>query len=484
MDAVETAATDAPEATATSAPASKGPPHRRILASKILLVLFCVSMVLSVVAIWARNQINDTDRYVRTVGPLASDPDIQLALSDRASTQISALLDEIVAREGLIDRDGFLVAPLVGLLEDYVDQTVRTFIASDQFPVIWEQMNRLAHPAVSEVLTGGGTATVYTEHGQITLDLAPLLTEIINRLSERGIDIVNRIQVDQLDTTFVIFESQGLADAQFYVSVLEGLAFWLPVVALISLGASLVLSVDRRQTIVWGGLGLAAAMAISLMLLAFVRWWTVNHLPPATNRDAATAFFETTGRYLRDAIRVLTLIGLVVAAIAFFVRPGVWVSRERKAAWQSVKSAWHSARARWPGLEKVGAWSNDHRLALAIGLGVICCLLVVALDPLSINWATTILLVAVVGFAVLWLRHARAGAAATAAPGLTPAFAGDGVAMASRVQVTGATRDGAMTGSTSSADDARADLVALAGELPVDDVRILRRLAFALRDSG
>jgi hypothetical protein len=33
-------------------------------------------------------------------------------------------------------------------------------------------------------------------------------------------------------------------------------------------------------------------------------------------------------------------------------------------------------------------------------------------------------------------------------------------------------------------DDARADLVALAGELPADDVRILRRLAVALRDSG
>ena len=110
-----------------------------------MLVMFCLSMVLAVPATWLRNQIKDTDRYVRTVAPLALDPAIGTALSDRVATLISAQLDEIVARDGLIDRN-FLLAPLVSALDDYVNRTVHTFLMSDRFPPIWEQLNRTAHP--------------------------------------------------------------------------------------------------------------------------------------------------------------------------------------------------------------------------------------------------------------------------------------------------------------------------------------------------
>src|SRR4029453_13758779 len=109
-----------PETTATNAPPRPtGPPRWRIVTSRVMLVVFCVAMVLSVPAIWVRNQIDDTDRYVRTVAPLGSDPAIQAALANRVTAQISALLDQVVTSEGLIDRgdrDRFLIPPLIGVL--------------------------------------------------------------------------------------------------------------------------------------------------------------------------------------------------------------------------------------------------------------------------------------------------------------------------------------------------------------------------------
>jgi hypothetical protein len=225
-------------------------------------------------------------------------------------------------------------------------------------------------------------------------------------------------------------------------------------------------------------------MAVFLMLLSFARWWGIGHLPPDVHRDAATAFFETIGRYLREAARLLSLLGLLVAAVAFVTRPGGWVSRERKAAWKSVKDGWRSAKARWPGLEQAGSWSNSHRVSLAIALGVACCLLAIAWDPLSINWVTAILVILAIGIGALMLLHARMGAAATVSPGLVPAFAGDGTSATGRGQVAGATVVRAVPGSSPPSDDVRAELVALAGELSVDDVRILRRVAVALRESG
>jgi hypothetical protein len=40
----------------------------------LLIVVACVLAPLGVVAVWARNQVTNTDRYVATVAPPASDP--------------------------------------------------------------------------------------------------------------------------------------------------------------------------------------------------------------------------------------------------------------------------------------------------------------------------------------------------------------------------------------------------------------------------
>jgi hypothetical protein len=93
------------EVIVTDTQTATDPSRRRNLASKILLVLFCLSTVLSVIAIWTRNQIEDTDRYVRTVAPLADDPAIQAALVNRVTTQFAAVLDEVATRDLLSDRD-------------------------------------------------------------------------------------------------------------------------------------------------------------------------------------------------------------------------------------------------------------------------------------------------------------------------------------------------------------------------------------------
>jgi hypothetical protein len=55
-----------------------------------MLLIGCLSAVLSVPARWVRNQIADTDSYLRTVAPLASDPAIRTALTRRVTTLMSS----------------------------------------------------------------------------------------------------------------------------------------------------------------------------------------------------------------------------------------------------------------------------------------------------------------------------------------------------------------------------------------------------------
>jgi hypothetical protein len=60
-----------------------------------LLVIACVLAPIAGTSIWIKNQVTKTDRYVRTVKPLASDPAIQAAIAAnvtaRDSTQQPAL---------------------------------------------------------------------------------------------------------------------------------------------------------------------------------------------------------------------------------------------------------------------------------------------------------------------------------------------------------------------------------------------------------
>ena len=48
----------------------------RTILAVVLIVVGCVLAPLAGVAVWARNQVTNTDRYVRTVAQLASDPAI------------------------------------------------------------------------------------------------------------------------------------------------------------------------------------------------------------------------------------------------------------------------------------------------------------------------------------------------------------------------------------------------------------------------
>ena len=161
--------------------------HWRNFVRVLLLVTFCLSTLLSVISIWMHNQIADTDRYVTTVAPLASDPDIQNAIADSVSTRLEIWLNEHVStRDLLIDRQQVLAAPLSAALVDYVDKTVREYVASDQFRQQWEQINRAVHPAVSAVLTGGRTEFLVADTGTISLDLAPVVNAVREFPVEEG----------------------------------------------------------------------------------------------------------------------------------------------------------------------------------------------------------------------------------------------------------------------------------------------------------
>jgi hypothetical protein len=73
--------------------AAGGRQRWRTVVATLCIVVACVLAPLSVMAIWTRNQVTNTDRYIATVSPLARDPAIQTAIADQITAQVFTYID-------------------------------------------------------------------------------------------------------------------------------------------------------------------------------------------------------------------------------------------------------------------------------------------------------------------------------------------------------------------------------------------------------
>ena len=71
--------------------------------SALLIVVACALAPLSVVAVWAKSEVTDTERYVSTVAPLATDPAVQQAVSARVTEEVLTYIDIPALTQEAID---------------------------------------------------------------------------------------------------------------------------------------------------------------------------------------------------------------------------------------------------------------------------------------------------------------------------------------------------------------------------------------------
>jgi hypothetical protein len=297
--------------------------------SWVLLVVFCIGLLLSVVTVWARIEVLNTDVFVRTVSPLAEEPSIQNAIANRMTDLLSEQIMGDDATISALDSTPILRGLGMSFLLDFVHRTVLDFVQSPEFPAQWDTAMEFAHGTMIDALTGDREGAVTIEEGQLVLDLMPFLTSVQDRLSAAGLDAVNRIEIDPDRARIVLFESDGLAKAQRLIDNLTTLSIVLPMLTLLALAGCLVLAPGRWGMVVRAGIGATVAMVVLVVLIAIGRRLTIDALGPDANPQAATDLFEIVLRGLRKAARLTAGAGLVVAAIgwtetsAFLRRPDV-----------------------------------------------------------------------------------------------------------------------------------------------------------------
>ncbi|MEU8038182.1 hypothetical protein [Streptosporangium sp. NPDC049078] len=272
----------------------------RTVIGSILIVLGCLLAPFALTAYWAANEIADPDRYIENVAPLAAHPDVRNAITDRVT-------DEVVVR---------LRALGVSVGGEVVRETVKSGVDND-FAVAWVEVNRQTHRRLLAILGHAPNAGMADDG--VGYDLAPVYELVKRRLKAVGVREASRLPsthpVTLLLPTSAVFVIDNSYDRLISLRwVLLGLS-----PALIVTGV--LLPRDRCAALIGAGLGLATSMLALAVVLSVIR----NVYLPASatggmSYSAVAAIFDALTAFLRDGLRVLFTLGLLVAATAFVVK--------------------------------------------------------------------------------------------------------------------------------------------------------------------
>lgn len=364
----------------------------RSVVATLLIVIGCILAPITVVAVWTKNLVTDTDRYVTTVAPLASDPAIQNAVADKITAEIFARLDvqaitnravDALAERGLPPLIATQLQALSGPLSSGVQSFVRTevgkVVASDAFKDAWVTANRAAHQSLVAAMTGQTGEGITVANDTVSINLGPFIDVVKQRLVDRGFDLASRIP--DINPSFTVLQSDLITKAQGSFNLLNAIGNWLPVVVLILLALGVYVAKGHRRALLGAGLGLAGGMVVLAIGIALLRTIYLNALPLGVlNHDAAASFYDTLVRFLRLGLRSVLVFGLVLALAGFLTGRSITAVRARAGLRRGI--GWLRGGAEQAGFRTgpVGAWVYTYKRVLWIAVIAIAALVLVFWD--------------------------------------------------------------------------------------------------------
>lgn len=383
--------------------------HRaRSFWSVVLITVACLLAPLSVVSVWARGEVTDTDRYVATVAPLASDPAVQSAVSARVTTEVlqyinidsltQEAIDTLSSNRDLTPRQvaalTTLARPVKSGIEGFIGDKVTQIIQSDAFATAWTQANAKAHDQLTALLSGDNNGAVSIEGNEVVLNVGDVVAQVKTALVDEGFTVAEKIPA--VDAEIVIFQSDNVASAQRAYSALNTLGFWLPIVAVTLALIGVFVAVNSRRALIGFGIGLTVAMFVTGFAVVLMRAEYFNALPDTVNTAAATSVFDAVTYYLRQALWAGVAAGVVLILAGIMTGPSRFATGVRGLADRGAAAVQHQIASWGAGMDSVRTWVSAQAtgLRIAVSLGAVVVIFIQRYKTVElVLWTTVGLLV-------------------------------------------------------------------------------------------
>jgi hypothetical protein len=359
-----------------SEPAVTARPSRgRAVAAAICIVLAALLTVPAATAFWGQRTLNDSQRYLDTVGPLVESPEVQAAIANTVTTAIQQQVDvEAVLNqvfEGVIsDRPRLqaLVGPMSGAVNGLIESQVRNFIASDTFAEFWTAANTRAQAGLVRLLQGDQSGAISLQGDQVVLDLSQVIAQVKERLVARGLTIVERVPIPDKDRQIVLLDAPQLNQARTIYAFANPVARWLIVVVAALYLAAFLLSRHKPRMTTIIGVVLAANALLVALLLTVGRQLFVNQLAGTVFGPASAIFFDQLLSYLQRGQQVLLWVGVILVLVGWFTLP----TGTGAAARGAISGGLATLGSALPnGLAGAGQWVAANARWLRVAIGVV-----------------------------------------------------------------------------------------------------------------
>jgi hypothetical protein len=295
----------------------------RQLATRVLVVLASLAIVLALVAAYARHAAVNSDQFANRATVALRDDSVRSLIAQK-------LTDEVILKN---KADLIAARPII-------ESVASDVVGGRAFTNLFRKAVRDVHRALFKRDRNTVTLTVADVGAVLAAALAQVRPELARKLSStERVELVER-NIGSLSAT--------LADVAERVQLL---AVLLVVLSLALVAGALLLSRDRRQTVVELGVGAAVAGVLLVVAYAVARQIAVEHVQGPDEQAAARAVWDAFLGDLRTAAWIVAACGVVVAAAAAslvkprpFGRPlrvaADWVATEpRRPAFRVLRGA-------------------------------------------------------------------------------------------------------------------------------------------------
>ncbi len=397
----------------SSAPAAQKRP--RSIASGILLALAVLLTPLALVTNWAAVQVDNTQRFVDTLGPLASNPKIQELVINEVTNRLDETVDFAGTTSSLIDGLGSALSlpptakdalglfsdPLAAGVKGLVREAVGKVVTSDGFQAAWTQTLTITQEQVTKLLKGEESGVLkMAADGTITLNLKPVIAEVKQSLINSGAGFAAAIP--EMDLTIDVGKIPELAVARVVYQIGIGVGTWLPwvVVGLYLLGFAF--AIRRVRAVLITSVFLLISSVLMLVVFSFGRLLAINSVSDEF-APAVGVVWDAVSAYA-----VTVVAGLIALSIISLLASWIFSGDEKSPVRQWFGRTFASLRAR---LDRLGMTMGSagqvlyrFRIAIRVIIIVIAGFLVAAVQPINVGsviWASVIVGLLLLAFELL-----------------------------------------------------------------------------------
>jgi hypothetical protein len=306
--------------------AKKG--KRRRALPIILIVLATIIGITSVMGLWAKRQLLETDTWATTSEKLIQRPEVQTALSSFIVTTLYDNVDvEQVLAQRLPPQAAPLAGPVAGALRGAAQDVALKALEQPKVQQIWVDATKAAQSRLINLIEDNGEFTSTTD-GTVTLDLKSLLESVTAQLGI-GSKVVAKLPASA--SSIEIMRSDSLSAAQTGVNLLRLAAYVLTALTLLIYAAAIYLARDRRrETLRAVGISFVVVGAVVLFARKGAGNVVVSSLSgAASSDDAVRAVFDVGTSLLQETAQSIVAYGIVIVLAAWLAGPTRYATMSR-----------------------------------------------------------------------------------------------------------------------------------------------------------